>query len=510
MEVDMRHGKARAHAAPIGAAVLVLALAACSGEAMAADVFVNPGGSDSNPCTPAAPCRSFDRAYRVAAPGQVVEVAGGSYSDQSVGVDASKAGAGARVIFVPAAGAAPALQDLAITGSHVEFHSMRFTGFAMREGADDVVFRNVDMAGSFVIRSASNFTWLGGSVGPQQDTSVFISAADGSSTPSRNVTLDGLTFHDFTKVADGAHVDCLAVDDVDGFTVRNSTFRNCEHFDIIFGRDNNSGRAVRNLLIENTTFDCCRSGYYSIGFGDVDGPGLVRHNSANQAFGFLGGTYSGLTIDSNVLPKLSGADCDKARWSYNVIASGNTCGAGDKIAASRFLNAAALDFHLAPGAPAIDAGNPASTLLQDMDGGARIGRPDAGADEFGSVRALPGGHQPPAAVPSPVGRNGGGLLWRSQHGAPRATLDVKSISLRRMLRAGLPMTLTCSERCIGRRLGSDRARSKKGSVKLRIHVSRRVRHRLRRARSLHLSLRVSAADLAGHKTWTKVDLTLKR
>ena len=49
-----------------------------------ASVFVSPSGSDSNPCTQAAPCKSFDRAYHVAAPGSTVSVAAGNYGVQRI------------------------------------------------------------------------------------------------------------------------------------------------------------------------------------------------------------------------------------------------------------------------------------------------------------------------------------------------------------------------------------------------------------------------------------------
>ncbi|MDX6439390.1 MAG: hypothetical protein QOF45_1973, partial [Gaiellaceae bacterium] len=49
-----------------------------------ASVYLSTGGSDSNACTQAAPCKSFDRAYRVAAPGATVEVAAGSYPAQTI------------------------------------------------------------------------------------------------------------------------------------------------------------------------------------------------------------------------------------------------------------------------------------------------------------------------------------------------------------------------------------------------------------------------------------------
>ena len=39
--------------------------------------FVSPGGSDSGSCTAELPCQSLDRAYHVAEPGEIVELAAG-------------------------------------------------------------------------------------------------------------------------------------------------------------------------------------------------------------------------------------------------------------------------------------------------------------------------------------------------------------------------------------------------------------------------------------------------
>ncbi len=75
-----------------------------------ASVFLSPLGSDANPCTQAQPCRSFNRAYRVAASGAAVEVAAGSYGGETLNPDASKSSA-ADVIFRPASGA-----DVTVTG----------------------------------------------------------------------------------------------------------------------------------------------------------------------------------------------------------------------------------------------------------------------------------------------------------------------------------------------------------------------------------------------------------
>ena len=45
---------------------------------------MSPTGSDAGLCTQAAPCKSLDRAYRVAEPGDVVQIAEGSYPGQDV------------------------------------------------------------------------------------------------------------------------------------------------------------------------------------------------------------------------------------------------------------------------------------------------------------------------------------------------------------------------------------------------------------------------------------------
>src|SRR5688500_3947124 len=56
-----------------------------------AHLFLSPQGSGSGKCTRAAPCRSLQRAYRVARPGQIVELAGGAYGDQQLERDPRKA-----------------------------------------------------------------------------------------------------------------------------------------------------------------------------------------------------------------------------------------------------------------------------------------------------------------------------------------------------------------------------------------------------------------------------------
>ena len=98
-------------------------LAICtSGNAGTRIVYVSPKGSDAHSCSRSAPCKSFDRAYRVAAPGQTIQLAGGTYGPQLIRVDVSKVHATRNVVFKPAPGAVVRLAgELTMYGSHATF-----------------------------------------------------------------------------------------------------------------------------------------------------------------------------------------------------------------------------------------------------------------------------------------------------------------------------------------------------------------------------------------------------
>src|SRR6185437_2543349 len=52
--------------------------------AAARTLYISPSGSDANACTVAAPCRTFNRAYRAAAPGDSVQIGAGTYPAQTI------------------------------------------------------------------------------------------------------------------------------------------------------------------------------------------------------------------------------------------------------------------------------------------------------------------------------------------------------------------------------------------------------------------------------------------
>jgi len=358
-------------------------------------VYVSTNGSDSNGCTKAAPCKTFDRAYRVADPGDVVEVAGGAYPGQTINVDSSKT-ASDDVLFRPAAGAAVTLSSpLTVYGRHLELRDMTFR-YEIQAGASDVTLRNIVAPGR--IRITSNGTAfprdiaiIGGEIGPGVDSHPQI-GSNGTTTSASptNILFDGVRFHDFTiSPGSSAHVECLQVWAVDGLTIRNSRFENCYHFDIFLQKlPGGAAPTPTNILIENNFLDCCGGGFYSIRMSDTHGESwrdvVVRNNSSNKALNVAPGVpYSNVKFISNIAPMLDGAPKAGVTVDYNIWYAGSAIGPNDRVAPHGFRDAANRDFHLVPGAAAIDAGSPADHPSNDIDGQPRpLGAaPDAGADE---------------------------------------------------------------------------------------------------------------------------------
>ena len=203
-----------------------------------ASVFVSSSGSDANACSQAAPCKTFDRAYRVAACGATVSVAGGSYPDQSI--NAPEKECSAYVTFSPAAGAVVTAQTVTIrSGDWIKFLGngtnflmrdngsqgdtsgfyMSPTGTGMNEPVDHIWVEGLDFE-TFLLRGSDDVTFKNNDIGPGKtnhwDEKLWVSVGhDGSNyvnNYSTNLVLDGNLIHGFTREAcapHGCHVECL-------------------------------------------------------------------------------------------------------------------------------------------------------------------------------------------------------------------------------------------------------------------------------------------------------------
>jgi hypothetical protein len=349
-------------------------------------VFISPSGDDARACTASAPCRSFDRAYRVADPGDVVEIGGGTYPDQVVGKDASKDG-GPQVLFRPRAGARVVVSsDLDVYGSQIEFRSIEvLENWYAYEGSHHLTFRDID-SDRLMIASASDIRVLGGDYGPSVNSVSQIKSAAGSSVAPTRILLDGVNVHDYTRTDANQHMECLHVMAANGVTIRNSRFDDCSIFGISFNHHGDSP-AMRGMLVENSWFgDVLDGGSYAIHFSSGNPcEATIRFNSfsdsgISQECPEIG---AGVSVHSNILPRSpSTGAINGYSWDYNVYESGNRIGANDLVADVTFRDEANFDLHLTSGSPAIDRGNPSSPPATDIDAQTRSSRPDVGADEY--------------------------------------------------------------------------------------------------------------------------------
>jgi hypothetical protein len=363
-----------------------------------ASVWVSTVGNDTN-CArldQSRPCKTLNRAYKIAQPGDQVEIAGGTYASQLIEEDPSKTSQ-TDVVFRPAIGATPQFQCdddasdcIAVDGKHVTMKNLRMVdmspkggmprqgGVCICRGSDDVTYYNFD-AGYFYI-AGDHASIIGGDYGPIVDQ---VSKLEfGVDRPPENILIDGAFIHDHRGF--DRHPECLAFYAGSNVTIRNSRFNNCEVFGIFLAPGNDHSD---NVLVENNFFS---------NTGDVSMSAHIKTRSTGTCSNLL--FRFNTFVDKNVISECPGPN---VRWEsnvmtnggcpavgtadYNVVLSGK-CGAHDLLVSDLGLvDRNGLDFHLRADSPARGRGNPASVPPTDIDGDARsnpVGSaPDAGADE---------------------------------------------------------------------------------------------------------------------------------
>jgi hypothetical protein len=370
--------------------------------ARAASLFVSPSGSDANACTRAAPCQSFDRAYHVARPGQVVAVLAGSYPTQTITADATKHAPA--VVFAPRTAGSVRVKNVTVLGSYIDLDGLTIAGIwyvgvnssstAQAAQPHDVVLRDVK-ASNFFITGASDVSVLGGKIGPTVDNAAQIKGCYQCRYAPQNITIDGVTFRDFSRKTGGKHMECLHVYPAQGLTIRNSRFFNCAIIDL-FLENYGAGGDLRDITIENNVFDAPGShggaldrGYYALAFEGAKRPITnvrIAYNSllAGSIPGFdSSATFSNVVVEANV-GALNQRFCSAGvTFAYNVWENAK-CSASDTTAPSGFADPGHYDFRLRPGAAAINHGDPNRHPATDVDGRLRPRRwaPDAGAYQW--------------------------------------------------------------------------------------------------------------------------------
>jgi hypothetical protein len=311
-------------------ALLATQLPAHAAQAPPPRLYVSPTGSDAGRCTRSAPCATIQAAYRLATPGSVIDLLPGLYVTQMVIRDTRKQVGSTPVTITSSTPAAVRISGLVLgadaPGSHgpsdIVVDKLTFINeVVLLEGARNIVLRDLT-ATNFYIRGATNVRVLRGSYGScitgGPTTLCSNSKIDHATPPdvSANITIDGVHFHDYRIVqGSGAHLECFFLRGGQNIVIRNSSFTNCEFFDIFIQE---GGSKISNVRIEGNWFGPPFDGVgnrrtHAI---ELSGPGpwenfVIRNNSFIDSELFLGDGptpaergYSNFVIENNIAKSL--------------------------------------------------------------------------------------------------------------------------------------------------------------------------------------------------------------
>lgn len=367
--------------------------------------FVKVGGSSSGSCSAQAPCGSFNRAYEVADPGEIVDVAAGTYPTQRVEYDSSKTSAD-DVYFRPAGGASVRIAgDILAYGSHVTFMAMQAndTEIPYDGPADvsDVTFWGMD-GRNFTIDSGAQINVIGGDYGPASSCGGSYGGGNNGIRMNRpgampsDIMIWGVEIHDVQSYdLVQCHIECLIVGAGRNITVRGSRFWNCSIFDIFLQPFNGP---ISDVTLENNWFATPTdpNGHPNSGRAvEFSGGGpwrnlLIRHNSFNTAINLNDGAanpqYEKTRVIGNVAERA--VACYRGVvYRDNVWFGGSgVCHPSDASLRGgppyvRASNRGDLDYHLTGGVAVDRVPAGISDLADDIDGQPR---PDGSALDAGS------------------------------------------------------------------------------------------------------------------------------
>ncbi len=361
---------------------------------------------------------SWSQAYQAAQSGDLVLVKGGSYGDVRLGPNRSGSPS---VTFRTVSGESVVLDDF-VNGMYQTsgggannvtlIGPVRARSFQADHTSNVTVDNwDVDSGGAqrtqpFHVEFATNFTLRNSKVHNILNANAMVVVG------GTNFTIDNNDFYDNLNNTGGViHDECFRAQPVTGMTMTRNHFWSCNVMDVfITGSEN-----ATNWLVENNIFEAPTgsSGNAANAFafrrGDNPSPSpdgfVMRYNTFGSSGVQMGPentpTANGFTVVGNYFAANPPCGHSNTTYAYNVTPIGvsNCGGPGAKSIAlstiiASFLNYRPFsgnggaspeppgDYHLLPGSPLINAGDPSSHPTHDRDNNPRpTGSPDAGAYE---------------------------------------------------------------------------------------------------------------------------------
>lgn len=386
------------------AALAVLCLPSVA-TAQTANLWIdNNGGTCARQTTAAsysdaAACASIQAALSACVAGDTIRMKAGTYGAQTI--TAIKTSPGCTVI----AETATTIGALTTNGAWYEIQNVSGTGWEISAaGTNSITCRNCNFSGNSGVNWAangwSNVSWIGGSLRNfscstcANGMAIFASTLASGTSTATGVLIDGVTFDNVRNTGgDANHFETIRVDgNVNGLTIRNSTFTNNVTSTSLIFFSTFRGTKPQNITLENNFFGGLGSAYYTVNMnfqGSSCTNWALRYNTFQNSM-LAGGncSYSNIAWVGNLGPR---GNCEGTAFRSNVWygSSGAACGATDKVVTSSGLGGAD-GFRLTAGSAAIDAGgSDADCIATDHDGNSRPAgtRCDAGAHEYGATAA---------------------------------------------------------------------------------------------------------------------------
>jgi len=364
-------------------------------------------GNDGGRCTRAAPCASFERAYSLARPGDVVEIAGGNYPSQAIefrtelrNTPCAPSNTSRCVTFAPAPGATVTVDgNVEIRGSGVRLKgtpspsggmptrnrkfNTRISGYVSVEATSDsrwpdhVVLDGIN-TGNFAVGGSDYVTLRNVDVGPSlldwagrcTRLENRITANGGYAHEPRYVTLDRVRVHNQNRTQNaadnGCHTGGLFLIAGSYITIRNSVFSQNVVYNIQV-QNFGGGDNPPNVTLENNWFGCPVENLYVPG-GETTCNGqddiqfaaalpsrnwLIRYNSFGGGIGEYrdGASYENIRVVGNV-GSGSSSCLTGVVYGFNAWRGGRPCAATDvMLPRSPFASDSpgSEDFTLQPG-----------------------------------------------------------------------------------------------------------------------------------------------------------------